>query len=339
MYLLLAVPLTFLFIGILIGLFISAPGYKGPKTENFNGKKFKNYDGVKARGFLDVLKWAANREKGEWRAVNDKPTTVPNPFEDKLTIYFINHATFLIQWKGKNILTDPIWSKRTSPFRFVGPRRMRPPGIAFKSLPKIDLVLLSHNHYDHLDLPTVKKLHQRHQTKFIVPLGVDLLLKNHEIDNVETFQWWENLSLDDLQIQMVPAQHFSGRGILDRDRTLWGGYMIFNDKKKVYFLGDSGYNERMFNDISKEHPAIEIALIPIGAYKPRWFMSPIHMDPYQAVQVHQLMNIKKSIGMHYGTFPLADEGEKESPEDLAKALNVIGVAKDQFVLLEPGEKI
>ncbi|MGK7391930.1 MAG: MBL fold metallo-hydrolase [Candidatus Cyclobacteriaceae bacterium M2_1C_046] len=338
MYLILAVPLSLLFLGLVVGLFISAPAYKGPKNNFFDGSKFTNYDNVEAKGFLDVLKWAITRDPGQWREINDKPATVPNSSENELTVYFVNHATFLIQWKDKNILTDPIWSERTSPFSFAGPKRMRPPGIAFKDLPKIDAVIISHNHYDHLDLPTIKMLWERDKPKIIVPLGVEQHLKKNNIGNTIPLNWWKSYAVESLNIEMVPAQHFSGRGLFDRDKTLWGGYMIFDDKQKLYFAGDTGYNERMFSDIAKKHPKIDLAFLPIGAYKPRWFMSPIHLDPEEAVKVHQDMQISKSIGMHYGTFPLADDGQYDPPLELKAAIEKSKIDKNDFVLLKEGNK-
>lgn len=339
MYFLLALPFSFILFGIIIGFIISGPVFKGKKSVSFNGRQFKNYDNIKAKGLFDVLKWAANRNKGEWKEIHENPTTIPEPTEKELTAYFINHATFLIQWENLNILTDPIWSERTSPFSFAGPKRKRPPGIAFHKLPQIHYVLLSHNHYDHLDLPTLKRLWKRDKPKIIVPLGVELYLKLKNIDTVASLDWWEKYSGENFEIELVPSQHFSGRGMLDRDKTLWGGYIITNNEKKVYFMGDTGYNERMFDDIKNKHPKIDLAMIPIGAYKPRWFMSPIHISPEEAVHIHKKMNIKKSVAMHYGTFPLADDNQNDAPLELKKALKENNIPEKDFILLEEGNKV
>lgn len=201
------------------------------------------------------------------------------------------------------------------------------------------MVVISHNHYDHLDIKTIKKLWSRHEPTFIVPLGVDLYLKNKGIKKVKAMDWWQQDKNDGpLQISMVPAQHFSGRGLFDRDKTLWGGYMISDSKQKIYFAGDTGYNKRMFDDIAQQHPEIDIAILPIGAYKPRWFMSSIHTSPEEAVIIHRQLNCKKSIAMHYGTFPLADDGQQDPEEGLKEALEKQEITLEEFLLLNPGDK-
>lgn len=339
MYFLILLPPVVFLIVLFIGFFISAPAYKGPVSDHFNGKVFQNYDQVEARGFLDVIKWMFSRDKAEWEKAQNASTTKPtNTQEDNLIIYFINHATFLIQWRGRNILTDPVCSDRASPFDFAGPERMRPPGIFLKDLPKIDLVVVSHNHYDHLDMSTFKKLWDRDQPSFIVPLGVDLYLKSKGIKKLKAMDWWQTKKDGPLEISMVPAQHFSGRGFFDRDKTLWGGYMISDGNQKIYFAGDPGYNRRMFADIAQQHPDIDVAMLPIGAYKPQWFMSPIHTSPEEAVIIHQQLNCKKSIAMHYGTFPLADDKQQDSSNDLQLILKRHNIGPEEFLLLNEGDK-
>lgn len=338
MYLIFILPPLLIFFALILGRSFSAPGYKGPRNDHFNGTQFSNYDGIKAKGLLEVVKWVSSRDPGNWKLIGEAESGVPKDSEDQLTLYFVNHSTFLIQWKGRNILTDPVWSKRTSPLSFAGPRRLRPPGIKLEDLPSIDVVLLSHNHYDHLDKPTLLHLQDKYNPSFLVPLGVDLYLKNIGITKVEPLDWWKSSEHSGLNFEMVPAQHFSGRGMFDRDKTLWGGYMIGDNKEKLYFVGDTGYNQKMFDDIAEKHPVIDYALIPIGAYKPRWFMSPIHISPEEAVQVHQTLNIKRSVGMHYGTFALADDGQYEPHEDLQKALDKQNVDYSEFVILEEGRR-
>lgn len=326
-----------------VDFFINAPTYQGPKSDHFDGKRFSNIDGIRARGFFDIIKWALTEEPGEWEELSEKQASFGEPprariEDDSIHVTFINHATFLIQTGGLNILTDPIWSLRASPFQWIGPKRMRPPGIRFEDLPNIDLVLISHNHYDHLDIHTVKRLQQEHNPHFIMPLGVSLYLHQNGITQTTEMDWWERREFSStISISAVPSQHFSGRGLSDRDKTLWCGYMLETDAGTVYFAGDTGY-DGFFKEIGSKFDPIDLALIPIGAYQPRWFMEPIHVDPEQAVQIHLDIGAGKSIGMHFGTFPLADDGMNEPLEELATAKKKYGIAGKDFITLEPGAK-
>lgn len=318
-----------------IGVSLSAPGHKGPATPHFNGKTFINPTGKQAKGLVDVLKWMIRRDQGAWtKNYETEIGPKPKPDAEALTITFVNHSTFLIQWNHLNILTDPIWSERCSPFSFAGPRRMRPPGINFDDLPSIDIVLLSHNHYDHLDIGTVKKLEARFHPVFIVPLGVQAYLEQHSIKNTVELDWWQETNAG-IRIKSVPAQHFSGRGMLDRDKTLWAGYVLEYDHKKVYFAGDSGYGE-FFKEIGKKAGPMDVSLIPIGAYQPKWFMSPIHISPEESVRVHRDVKSKQSIATHFGTFPLADEGQGKAEEDLILALQDQQIPQKEFIIPEEG---
>lgn len=319
---------------------ISAPGYQGPKSNHFNGSTFKNISNVRARGLNDVVRWSVTGNPGEWQQLSeqDVETRQPDPPEEgEIAITFINHATFLIQVNGFKILTDPIWSDRASPFNWIGPNRMRPPGVKFDDLPGIDAVLISHNHYDHLDLPTVRRLKETFDPQFIVPLGVGAFLKQNGISKIVELDWWQQFILgEDLNISSVPAQHFSGRGLTDRDKTLWSGYVIENDAGNVYFAGDTGY-DGFFPEIDERFGPIETALIPIGAYRPRWFMEPIHVDPEQAVQIHLDVQARQSIGIHFGTFPLADDGMTEPLEDLQSAKEKFNIPSGEFTTLKEGQ--
>jgi L-ascorbate metabolism protein UlaG (beta-lactamase superfamily) len=321
---------------------IAAPTTSGPQSDHFDGKKFSNPNGSKARSLFDVLKWSLSGDKGEWRelTLQDGPCgDVPDVSgidRDEAVFTFVNHSTFLIQTSGINILTDPIWSDRASPFQWIGPKRMRPPGIKFEDLPEIHLVMLSHNHYDHLDINTVMELSEKHDPLFIVPLGVASYLQDNGIYNTVELDWWEQHDYkQDVSVSSVPAQHFSGRGLTDRDKTLWCGYVLQLPKGNIYFAGDTGY-DGFFKEIGRRFAPIHTALIPIGAYRPRWFMQPIHIDPDEAVQIHNDIGAPQSIGMHFGTFPLADDGMDEPIEDLAKARKKYGVADNDFITLEEG---
>lgn len=323
---------------VIIGYFLSVPGYKGPITDHFDGKRFINPGGVKAKGLESLPKWAMNRKRGPWKYTDVAPG--PPPPErvdgDEFRITFINHATFLIQVAGLNILTDPVWSERVSPLSFAGPKRMRPPGLRLEDLPPIDILLLSHNHYDHLDLPVFKQIALQHKAKIFTCLGLSQFLTQKGIPNSTDMDWWDELTYNkDLTIQCTPAQHFSSRGTIDRDKTLWGGFMLKTPVGNLYFCGDTGYGE-FLGEIGKRSGPIRLAMLPIGAYKPRWFMSPIHIDPDQAVQVHQMIGAQTSVAMHYGTFPLADEGMHDPVTELKQALTQHEVDESEFILLQEG---
>lgn len=333
--------LAFLLIAFIIGFSISAPSYSGPTSDHFEGKNFINPGRVKAKGLYEVLRWAINREPGEWEKEENASYGVKpaNLITHGVRVTFINHSTFLIQVDGLNILTDPIWSERASPFSWIGPERMRPPGIRFEDLPPIDVVLISHNHYDHLDIPTMEKIVSRHNPKIVTPLGVTKFLTEQKTTGKETIDldWWEKIKINDsVSIQAVPAQHFSGRGMGDRDATLWCGYVIYTKDGNLYFAGDTGYNTETFKTIGERAGSIKIALIPIGSYKPQWFMSPIHVSPEEAVKIHLDINAQKSIGIHFGTFPLGDDGQYDPIEDLQKAKEKLDVSESGFIVLDEG---
>jgi len=316
---------------------LSGPRYKGPPSDHFDGNEFFNLEPTDTKGLGDVLKWQLNREQGHWPD-DIQPTegTVPVASVQDVRITFINHASLLIQAGGVNVLTDPIWSERASPFSFAGPARKREPGIDFHDLPSIHAVLISHNHYDHLDLSTLIKLRDEHDPVFIVPLGVDLLLQKNGIHMTRALDWFDQTPLLNATIHAVPARHFSGRGLGDTNQTLWAGYVIESGGKTIYFAGDTGYGE-FYKLISDEFEDIDMALLPIGAYKPIWFMQPIHMSPEEAVKAHLDLKAKTSIGMHFGTFPMADDGQEEPIIDLNKAMKNLNVSVQNFKVLKEGE--
>jgi L-ascorbate metabolism protein UlaG (beta-lactamase superfamily) len=329
------------FIGffILSGYFLSGPKYEGPITDHFNGKTFINPGNRKAKGLPDVLKWMVSRKQGKWQ--RDQATVFGKKPEESVKsgvrITFVNHSTFLIQFDGINILTDPVWSERTSPFSWAGPKRMRPPGIRFEDLPQIHYILLSHNHYDHLDITTLKKLSDRFSPKIFTALGVKAFLDQNGVNNAVDMDWWNTLLMQDsIQVQAVPAQHFSGRGTFDRDATLWCGFVVKRNEGNIYFAADTGYNGTTFKEIGDRCAPINLALIPIGAFKPEWFMSPIHCSPAEAVKIHMDCKSKQSIATHFGTFPLADDGLRDPGNELILALKELNVSRDKFLIPDEG---
>lgn len=338
-----AITVTFVAALFIVDKMLSAPKYKENNSNHFDGKKFINPDNAGTHHYGEVLKWwLGGNNRGVWHTYSKEditshpaPPSSTNNTEYRIT--FVNHATFLIQLPNHNILTDPVWSFRASPYQWIGPKRQRPPGIDFEDLPPIDTVLLSHNHYDHLDIETVKHLKDNFDPKFIVPLGVERYLHSQGIDNTIRMDWWDKYGLGNNTIlTTVPARHFSGRGLFDRNKTLWCGYVIENPIGNIYFAGDTGYGG-FFKEVSRQFNQIDTSLLPIGAYKPRWFMEAIHMSPEEAVKAHLDLQSKKSIAMHYGTFPMADDGMFEPIDDLKKARRKYKVPASNFISLQHGE--
>lgn len=325
-------------IAFLVGWYLSEPGYTGPKTDHFDGNKFRNLSRREAKNLRGVSEYARKRRPDKWvrnyeTFVRDTP--LPLVAEDTIQVTYVNHSTFLIQTPTMNILTDPIWSERCSPVQFAGPRRMRPPGLRFEDLPDIDLVLLSHNHYDHFDVNTLKKIEKAWSPAYFAPLGVDKLLQKIGCSNVQAFDWGDKASVKNIEVKCTPANHFSARGMFDRNKTLWCGYLLYIENFKLYFVGDTGYGDQ-FKKIGEQEGEIDLALIPIGAYMPEWFMSPIHISPPEAVQVHKDIRAKNSIAKHFGTFPLADDNPERSTHYLNQSLEKEGISQETFLIPDEG---
>jgi L-ascorbate metabolism protein UlaG (beta-lactamase superfamily) len=304
------------------------------EIQHFDGKRFYNPDAQQAPGLLDVMRWKlTSRPESSPTFIPDVEQSIPpaRVDGDGLRVTLVNHSTVLVQHRGSNILTDPIWSERASPFSWIGPRRRRNPGVRMEDLPSVDAVLISHDHYDHLDLPTLRLLAADRRPAFIVPARVGRLLRAANIGPVRELDWGQSLSLPNFVVHCVPALHFSSRGIWDRNKTLWCGYVIESQDRLVYFAGDTAFGPH-FNRIRERFGAPHLALLPIGAYEPRWFMSPVHMAPEEAVKAHDVLRAKTSIAIHHGTFQLADEGiDAPRKELLACAQN------ESFLVLKNGE--
>ena len=250
------------------------------------------------------------------------------------TVTWIGHSTLLIQMDGMNILTDPIWSERCSPVPFAGPKRFVKPGLALEDLPDIDVVIISHDHYDHLDRTTVKKLGKK--PLYLVPSAVSKRLQKWGLDNYKELDWWESLQHNGIEFACMPAQHFSGRTPGDRNRTLWCSWVFRGEKNNFYFAGDSGYFPG-FKEIGQRYGPFDLAAIPIGSYMPRWFMRPIHLDPGEAVQALQDVKGKICIPIHWGTFDLADEPLDMPPKELLHNVDKLHLPRENFLILQHGE--
>jgi L-ascorbate metabolism protein UlaG (beta-lactamase superfamily) len=287
----------------------------------FDGQKFQNIEPTQDKSLFTLIKWRYIRNPGKWpKWVETRPGKVLKKRTDKGEIHWmmINHASVLIQIDGFNILTDPIWSERTSPVSWAGPKRVTNPGIKFEDLPPIDLVVISHNHYDHLDLPTLKRLKNKHDPLFAVGLKSGKLLKGQGITKFVEMDWWQSEKIKDLSVQFVPAQHWSARGLGDKREALWGGFVI-QGSQKVYFAGDTGWGT-FFKLIREKIGQPDLAFIPIGAYEPRWFMKQFHVNPEEAVRAHIDLGSRYSVGVHFGTFQLTDEGYDQPAKELKEAL-------------------
>ena len=301
--------------------------------KHFDGKRFFNPDAPQVPGFRDVIRWKlTSRPEPSPSFIPDVEPSQPPPRVNgnALRVTLVNHSTVLLQQRGSNILTDPIWSERASPLSWIGPRRRRKPGVSWEDLPPIDLVLISHNHYDHMDLPTLRRLAARGGSTFIVPACGARLLRSKNIGPVHELDWGESFSFPDFTIHSVPAMHFSSRAIFDRNRTLWCGYMIESHHRCVYFAGDTAFGNH-FAQIRERFGSPDLALLPIGAYEPRWFMSSVHMAPEEAARAHEILGAVTSIAIHHGTFQLSDE-EIDRPKK-----QLLACAKNSFLVLNNGE--
>ena len=314
--------------------------YDGPKSDHFDGKRFYAPEPIDKKNWLAVARWKFTSKPAKWPEwVDIKTDKPPAKVEgDELRVAFVNHASVLIQTQGMNILTDPIWSERCSPISFLGPKRVNEPGIKWEDLPKIDVVLISHSHYDHLDLPTVKKLVARDNPHLIVPLGVDTIIRKASSNaNITAIDWEKSATVGKLTVHAEPTQHWSARTPFDNSESLWASYVLDFGKDKLYFSGDTGYaSGEIFKKIGKKYGPIRFAMIGIGAYEPRWFMHESHIAPFEAVKIYQDIGAQYAMPMHFGTFQLSDEGREQPVQDLNIALGKAGISKNKFKALQPG---
>ncbi len=310
-----------------------------PPSDHCDGDRFHN-PGARppVHGIAALLRWRAGRPRAAWRAPVERPIFPPPPSavaDGDAAITFINHSTFLVRIGGVTLLTDPIFSDRCSPLSWAGPKRIQPPGIPLERLPRPDIVLLSHNHYDHMDLPSLRLLNAIHAPSFVTMLGNAWHLESAGIEAVE-LDWWQATIVAGLRVTATPARHFSARGLFDRNRALWGGFMIDAQAGRILFAGDSGAGPH-WREIRSRLSAPGLALLPIGAYEPRWFMAPVHMDPAEAVQAHLDLGALRSIGMHFGTFQLTDEAIDAPAMALARAASAANLDAAEFSTLGFGE--
>lgn len=318
------------------------PYYQGPVSDHFDGKQFSAPEKIEKKNWLAVARWRLTSQRKKWPEwVDYMPDTPPDHVSGEgLRASFVNHATVLLQTQGMNILTDPIWSQRCSPFSFIGPKRVTAPGIGWDSLPKIDVVLISHSHYDHLDLPTVKRLAEQDHPLFIVPLGVDTIIRDAVPGaRIQAMDWHQAVKVNDhLTVHAEPTQHWSARTPFDDNKALWASYVLETPQDKIYFSGDTGYaSGQVFRDIGKKYGGFRFAMLAIGAYEPRWFMQQSHMNPAEAVQVFKDLDARHAMPIHFGTFQLTDEAIDDPVKDLKAVLEQHKINEDAFQILHPGQ--
>ena len=337
-----------------------------PRASHHLPDGYANSDGTRVNKPLsELLRWwwsrrdldldalvAPERIAAAWRALPDAWRAADAPWrllpvahaaapEPPPRVLWLGHATLYLEVGGLRVLTDPHFSERASPVPWLGgPKRLHPVPEEARRLGRIDVVLISHNHYDHLDLPTVRELAGQPggSPLFLVPLGVDAWMREQGIDNVKAFDWWQRHAVGEALFHFVPAHHWSGRGLWDRNRTLWGGWVLRHPALRLYFAGDTGWTDDIA-EIGRRLGPFDLAALPVGAYEPRWFMAAQHVNPHEAVRLHQALGGPLSIGIHWGTFQLTDEPYEAPIEDLRAALREAGIAEERFRMLVPGQAI
>jgi L-ascorbate metabolism protein UlaG (beta-lactamase superfamily) len=321
--------------------------YDGPVSDHFDGTTFFDPDGVPPRSLAEVLRWqfGGDRQRAPWPEWAPSPhadTPPPRVSGDKVRLSYVGHASWLIQTSGLNILIDPMWSMRASPVSFAGPKRHNDPGIAFDALPPIDVVLVSHGHYDHLDLATLSKLSAKFSPRVVTPLGNDLTMRSADAAiKAEAFDWHDRVELGaGVAVTLVPTRHWTARGLFDRNKALWASFVLETPAGKLYIVCDSGYGDgRHFRKVAEKHGPLRLAILPIGAYEPRWFMKDQHMNPADAVRALADCGAQQALANHHGTFQLTDEAIDAPVTALGEALDEAKVAREKFVALKPGQVV
>ncbi|WP_249132612.1 MULTISPECIES: MBL fold metallo-hydrolase [unclassified Bradyrhizobium] len=319
--------------------------YEGPVSDHFDGLHFFDPDGAPPKSLGELLRWqfGDRRQRAVW------PEWAPSPYADtpparvdgdKVRLCFVGHASWLIQAGGLNILVDPVWSMRASPFSFAGPKRHNDPGVTFEKLPDIDVVLVSHGHYDHLDVATLSRLTAAFAPRVITPLGNDVTMRASDAAiKAEAFDWHQRVELGGgLAVTLVPTRHWSARGLFDRNKALWASFVLETPAGKLYIVCDSGYGDgRHFRRVAEVHGPLRLAILPIGAYEPRWLMQDQHMNPEDAVKALADCGAAQALAHHHGTFQLTDEAIDAPATALGDALDAARVPREKFVALKPGQ--
>lgn len=316
------------------------PEYRGPRTDHFDGHHFFNQEPFNEQQPSELARWQLTRHRGSWpdSAAIAAPAPPQRVGGGLVRVTMVNHATVLLQMDSLNILTDPVWSNKVGLEGEVGVRRHRPPGIPFDSLPPIDILLISHDHYDHMDIPSLLRLQQRYHPRIITGLGNPAYLASQGVQGAEPLDWWQRTSLAaGVRVTAVPARHWSGRSLSDRYERLWEGFVIEGARDTIYFAGDTGWG-RMYGELHERWSRFTLALLPVSPFKPRWYMARKHLGPNDALRAAIETRSATVIPIHWGTFELGDDSESEAVDSLrASAAALPARCRPALAILRNGE--
>ncbi len=319
------------------------PYYNGPPGDHFDGLRFFVPGVTRDKTPAELWRWRARGNRAPWpkHIANVRHDHPPERVSgDGLRVSYVGHASVLIQTQGVNLLVDPVWSNRASPVQWAGPRRVNAPGIALENLPPLDVVLISHNHYDHMDLATLSRLARDHAPRVIAPLGNDVIMRRHDRHiAAEAYDWGARAPISGgVAVHLTPAYHWSARGLNDRRMALWCAFVIETPAGAIYHIADTAWGHgAIFSDIRLRFPNLRLAIIPIGAFEPRWFMREQHIDPEEAARVFEMCGARHALAHHWGTFQLTDEPREEPPRRLREALRAARIDEARFRVPTPGE--